>query len=384
MARVLLFGGFVQALSSARSLKECGHSVRVVACNDRIAAKSNFIEAYDNIDSYTDNESVFLFLVDYCCRYKIEVIIPMEDGPATTLSFLKKRLEQSANVKVAVMDWSVFQLASNKTSLLAFCKEHGIGHPRTALLVGDIDEVVDYVGFPSLIKPSHSEGAKGIVLVNSKEELASKLPGIESAYGECALQEYICSKDYYYNLMLYRKANGEYGNHTIIKILRYYPIKGGSSSLSVSVDDPKMVDMCKILLDKLGWVGFADFDILEKGDGEYKIIEINPRVPASLRGAAISGVNFPEQIVDDLLTDEIKYYNYTTGKYLRFLGLDLAWFMASPRRFSCKPSWFNFFGKDIYYEEGGKKDIPAMLTYICDGIKKQLSPEFRKSKAGLN
>ena len=35
-------------------------------------------------------------------------------------------------------------------------------------------------------------------------------------------------------------------------------------------------------------------------NGDYKIIEINPRIPASIRGAAMSGVNFPKQIVDDM------------------------------------------------------------------------------------
>ena len=384
MANILLFGGFVQSLSCARSLKEVGHDVHVVACKDRIAAHSNYINSYTEIDSLSDNLSVESFLMDFITNNNIDVVIPMEDIHATILSQLKHSLEEKTQVRVAVMDWEVFRLASNKSELLEFCKEHGIGHPRTALLNDDIENVAKYVGFPALIKPSHSEGAKGIVLVHNIKELINEFPDIKAQYGECALQEFINSKDYYYNLMLYRCKDGTYGNHTILKILRFYPIKGGSSCLAVSIENTEMLEMCKNLLDKLNWVGFADFDILEKGDGEYKIIEINPRVPACLRGAAMSGVNFPKQIVDDVMTGEIEVSTYETGKYLRFLGLDVAWFLASPKRFKCHPSWFNFFSKDVYYEDGGIKDLPAMFMYFLQGFKKQLSSDFRKSKSGLN
>lgn len=361
MANILLFGGFVQSLSCARSLKEVGHNVHVIACNDQIASHSNYIDSYTEIKSLSNIKYVESFLENFIVKNKIDVAIPMEDMHATILSQLKQALEGRTKVKVAVMTWDVFQLASNKSELLAFCKKHGIGHPRTALLNDNIKEAADYVGFPALIKPSHSEGAKGIVLIRDIKELAEKLPAIKEQYGECALQEFINSKDYYYNLMLYRCKDGTYGNHAIIKILRYYPIKGGSSCLAVSIDDVKMLEMCKRLLDKLNWVGFADFDILEKGDGEYKIIEINPRIPACIRGAAMSGVNFPKQIVDDELTGKIKIDIYKTGRYLRFLGLDIAWFLASPKRFKCHPSWFKFFGRNVYYEDGGIKDLPAMF-----------------------
>ena len=203
-------------------------------------------------------------------------------------------------------------------------------------------------------------------------------------YGECTLQEYIASKDYYFNAMLYRTADGSYGNYTITKIMRYYPIKGGSSSFCMSIENSRILEICKKTLDKLNWVGFADFDILEKGDGDYKIIEINPRIPASVHAAAISGVHFGEMIVKDLTDGVLPHYTYTPGMQLRCLGLDIAWFLASPNRWRCKPSWFKFFGKKLHYQEGGGKDFLAMCTSIWMGIKKQMNPEFRKKKKGMN
>lgn len=154
--------------------------------------------------------------------------------------------------------------------------------------------------------------------------------------------------------------------------------------MCVTVENEKLLGICKRTLEKIDWKGFADFDVLEKEDEDYKIIEINPRVPASLRAAAISGINFPEIIISDILSNTYPHYEYKTGNYLRYLGLDIAWFLASPKRWSIKPSWFRFISKDIYYQEGGIKDWRAMWTSMVEGVKKQLDPSFRKQKKGLS
>lgn len=384
MKKILLFGGGLQSLTFARSLKESCYYICVAAKHDKIVAHSNFIDEYIDIEEDKDPSKVIEIISQITQTRSISVVIPMEDSQAESLSRCKKELEKTG-VMCAVMEWDVFRWVSDKTSFMCFCRENGYPHPLTINLNSrNIEKASDYVGFPALIKPSHSEGAKGISLVKNIQELTEKIKDIESQYGECSLQEYINKKNYYYNVMLYRGLDGSWGNYCVIKILRYYPIGGGSSSLCVTVENDNLLKLCKSVLEKINWRGFADFDILEKEDGDYRIIEINPRVPASLRAAAISGINFPEQIVSDILYKNFKKYNYKTGQYLRYLGLDIAWFLSSPNRFRCSPSWFKFFGKNIFYQEGGIRDLPAMCYSMIEGIKKQLNPKFRKEKKGLN
>lgn len=379
--KIVLFGGGLQVLSTARSLKERGYSVDVIGTHNEISRRCRYVSkcTFVNIDEL--DTDTFISLIkenDY------SVIIPMEDNYATWLSKNKKTVEKFTKVQCAVMDYGVYALASDKTQLMSFCKEHNIPHPKTEIIDGNFDELATTVGFPALIKPSHSAGSRGIKLVYNIDELKQFSKEIIAEYGESTLQEYICSKDYYFNAMLYRTANGRYGNHAITKIMRYYPIKGGSSSFCMSIENERILEICKKTLDELGWVGFADFDILEKGDGDYRIIEINPRIPASVHAAAASGVHFGEMIVKDLTTGILQKYTYTPGMYLRCLGLDIAWFLSSPNRWKCKPSWFKFFGKNLHYQEGGGKDFFAMCTSIWMGIKKQMNPEFRKKKKGMN
>lgn len=378
---IVLFGGGLQVLSTARSLKEKGYKVDVIGTHNEISRKCRFVNKCTQIDIVTlDTET----LVQIINEKSYAVIIPMEDDYATWLSKNKDIVEKSTNAKCAVMDYDVYALASDKTQLMAFCKKHDIPHPKTEIIDNNYDELANTVGFPALIKPSHSAGSRGIKLVNNIDELKQFSKEIIAEYGECTLQEYICSKDYYFNAMLYRTADGRYGNHAITKIMRYYPIKGGSSSFCISVENERIIEICKKTLDELGWVGFADFDILEKGDGDYRVIEINPRIPASVHAAAVSGVHFGEMIVKDITEGVLLRYSYTPGMQLRCLGLDIAWFLSSPNRWKCKPSWFRFFGRDLHYQEGGIKDLMAMCASIWIGVKKQLNPSFRKQKAGMN
>lgn len=381
MINILLFGGGLQVLSIARSLKSKGYKVDVAGEHNEISFRSRYVNKCYNIclDELTTSNFVSILNIS-----NYAVVIPMEDDYATWLSMHKDEIHHLSKAKCAVMDYDVYALASDKTQLLDFCKQYNLPHPKTAIINDNYEALAEEVGFPALIKPSHSAGSRGIHIVNSIDELKEWSEKTIAEYGECALQEYICSKDYYYNVMLYRTADGNWGNYTITKIMRYYPIKGGSSSFCVTIENEKLLNICKEILDKLGWIGFADFDVLEKGDGDYRVIEINPRIPASVKAAAISGVNFGEMIVKDILGEGLPKYTYTPGMQLRCLGLDIAWFLSSPNRWKCKPSWFKFFGKNLAYQEGGSKDFMAMCTSIWMGIKKQLDPSFRKQKSGMN
>lgn len=379
--KIVLFGGGLQVLSTARSLKERGYCVDVIGTHNEISRKCRYVNKCIQVDVDKLDTDTFISVVK---ENGYVVIIPMEDDYATWLSKNKESVEKSTNAKCAIMNYDVYALASDKTQLMAFCKKHDIPHPKTEIIDNNYDELAISVGFPALIKPSHSAGSRGIKLVNNTDELKLYSKEIIAEYGECTLQEYIYSKDYYFNAMLYRTADGKYGNHAITKIIRYYPIKGGSSSFCMSIENERIFEICKKTLDELNWIGFADFDILEKGDGDYRIIEINPRIPASVHAAAASGVHFGEMIVKDITEGILLQYNYTPGKQLRCLGLDIAWFLSSPNRWKCKPSWFKFFGKNLHYQEGGRKDFWAMCTSIWMGIKKQMDPEFRKKKKGMN
>lgn len=381
MMHVLIIGGGLQALSVARSLKEGKCNVIALLHDGDYSTYSNSIDKLFTIHASPLKGDEFLNKIYSILKtISIDVVIPLSDQTAELLSIHKEAIENRYSVKCAVPSYSVFKKANDKWELLHLCEQYNLPHPKTRQIeTASLKVITDYVGFPALIKPNISVGARGITMVNTLEELQHKYASVIKQYGESTLQEYIENGGApYYNVMLYRNSSGEIVNSVILKIIRYYPIKGGSSSFGETIECPELVDICKKTLDALEWEGFADFDVLRTRTGEFKIIEINPRVPASLRAAEVSGVNFPLIIVNELLKKAYTPFIYKPNKQLRYLGLDIMWFIASNRRFSAKPCWFKFFGKDLYYQEKG-----AMMASLFSGVKKMLSPSFRKSKRGL-
>lgn len=368
MISILLLGGGLQGLSFGESLfKKKDIKVSVVS-NEYEIVKSRFF-----LHKYTSKKLGYRELLkDILGKDRFDVIIPMGDKSASYLSKNKTEIEKEYNTKCAVPDYSVLSVVEDKSSFMAFCKAFDIPHPRTKrLLEENINDVADEIHFPALIKPDHSVGAKGITLVNTLDELRFRYPEIYRRYGSCTLQEYIDNPDYYYNVMMYRDEKGSALGCAIIKIIRMYPIGAGSSSCCITVENKDLECLCKSILDKLDWIGMADFDVLQhKNTREYKIIEINPRVPASLRAAYISGINFPEIIVADTMKLPINSHCYSPGKTLRYLGLDILWFLKSSKRFSVSPSWFNFVGKDIYYQDLMCMDSSTWYTSFVSGLKK--------------
>lgn len=365
--RILLLSGGLQGLSCGESLRQCEHSVDVIT-HDLQIRKSRFFETV-----YPEGDELSLEgLLAILRETHYDVVIPMGDKNVSFLSENRREIEEVGNCKCACPDIKLLEDVEDKHRFMAFCEKNGVPHPKTIVLSSDnLEGVAMEVGFPALIKPDYSVGARGITRVNNIEELKKSFPEVSKKYGACTLQELIENEEYYYNVMLYRAADGRLLGHAISKIVRMYPVHAGSSSCLITVENDELLNICKNCLDKLGWVGMADFDVLQRLDNkEYKIIEINARVPASVRAAQISGVNFPEIIVRDAMRLGIPQYKYQPGKTLRYLGIDIMWLLKSSNRFNASPCWLRFWGQNIYYQDIFKQDVSTWWTWLAEGLMK--------------
>ncbi|MBO5850390.1 MAG: hypothetical protein J6Q47_03820, partial [Paludibacteraceae bacterium] len=114
-----------------------------------------------------------------------------------------------------------------------------------------------------------------------------------------------------------------------------------------------------------------------------KIMEINPRIPACIKSAIKSGVDYATLIANASLGEELRNYCYVPGKKLRHIGFELLWFFYSKNRFNTKPNWFNFFSRNLYFQDFSIKDPIPFFVGTFGNFKKQLNSNFRKSKSGL-
>ena len=180
-------------------------------------------------------------------------------------------------------------------------------------------------------------------------------------------------------------ASGHAAYSSVIWKQRYYPVNGGSSCCNTTITDDALALMCGEVLQSIGWVGFADFDLIEDPVSKRVLImEINPRLPACVRSAFLSGIDYATLIADASLGRSLQSYTYNPGVTLRHLGFDVLWFIKSSNRLHCFPSWFKFWGHKIFYQDWIKGDFLAFFYGSLGNIKKQMNPEFRKKKSGVN
>jgi len=381
---LLLDGQTIQALPVMKSLKSKGFRI-IIFCNSKNSY--GYYSRYSDEkllcpNWYRDPDEFYDFFFQFLSSNTIDAVIPMNDDSAT---FLSQHLNEVNNYsKCLIPDIETFMNGFNKNSLMKLCKDQKLPHPFTADLERlDLEEASVSVGFPAIIKPNITTGGRGMKSVNSLTELQETYPSLREQYGPCHLQQFILPGGEQYKVQIFTDQNGIQFD-TVIKKIRYYPVKGGSSCCNVTVEKRELVNLCAGILKRLNWIGFADFDLIEDpSDGIIKVMEINPRMPACIRSSIESGVDFAEAIVNKTLNKPIPTYHYLPGKYLRYFGMDLLWFIKSKHRFHTHPAWFNFFGKNIYYQDGNYQDPLPIVMGTLSGILKQLNPEFRKTKSGI-
>ena len=112
------------------------------------------------------------------------------------------------------------------------------------------------------------------------------------------------------------------------------------------------------LLKALQWKGFANVAFMvDKETREPRLLEINGRIPASVKVAFMVGCNVSRQLLELAYDQDVIKYpeNDKFGMYIRHLDTDIAWFLKSPDRLRAKPSWFSWKNtEEILYSKDDK------------------------------
>lgn len=385
---LILDGGAAHAMAIAECLKNSGYAVAAVcASKNEYGYHCRFVdERFLGLDSHEDRYAAWM--LNFLKEHHFDVLIPTSDTAAEFMSAYKQELQFLTGVLIP--DKVVFRRGYDKNQLMGICNRNGYPHPLTidlSAIIGSPNDLKqkDLYDFPypALIKPNITSGARGMTIVNNYEEFCHAYPHIHAQYGDCHLQKLIPPGGKQVKVQIMTDENGDLAYSSVIWKQRFYPINGGSSCCNITIDNPAIVQTCADVLKSIGWVGFADFDLIENPETqELLIMEINPRIPACIRSVFKSGVDYATMIADMTLGQSLRNYTYQPGKRLRHLGFDVLWFMKSKDRFKAKPSWFNFLGKDLYYQDWIKGNFTAFLWGTVGNIHKLMNPKFRQAKQG--
>lgn len=310
---------------------------------------------------------------------KYDVVIPMTDFSAILLSQNKKELSQYA--AIAVNDWDVFQMASDKLNTMKVCMENDLPCPYTIQNAETLDDILNSgIKYPFVIKPRTGYGSIGFHRIDNDEQLYEVFEKESVSHGKLLAQEYIPQTGIQYKAEVFIDKNGDVKSAVVFDKTRWYPIDGGSTCCSATVERPDIIEISCKLLQAIGWKGYGDVDLIEDPrDGLAKVMEINPRITASVKICFDAGVDFARQIVEYETGKNVTEYNgYKVDCRLRYMHTDILWFLKSKNRFKSKPSWFSF--KNTTDQIFSIKDPWPFFTYSIQGITKYKTESQKRKR----
>ena len=330
-----------------------------------------------------DEDMSYHSLLEILKKDKYDVTIPMTDFSAAMLSRHKEELLKYT--RPAVNDWEVFIQARDKLSTMLACMNNDIPCPYTLRKAEKTEDVLEAVAaqeisYPFIIKPRVGYGSIGFHVIRNEEDLRRVFDSTVKAHGDMLVQEYIPQTDIQYKCEVFIDRNGDVKSAVVFDKTRWYPIDGGSTCCSATVERPDIVESSVKLLQAIGWRGYGDVDLIQDPrDHTAKVMEINPRVTASVKVCFAAGVDFARQIVEYETGQKVtEYKEYEIGRRLRYMHTDLLWFIKSPNRFKAEPSWFSW--KRTTDQIWSFKDPLPWFTYTIAGFKKYKTESNKRKR----
>jgi predicted ATP-grasp superfamily ATP-dependent carboligase len=196
---------------------------------------------------------------------------------------------------IELLDDNAIEHAANKVSMTTLAAKIGVPVPKTYAF-SSLDEIkrgIATLTFPLVVKPqTESPGRSPVRYVKNRRELQTLLEEKSFSGGEAPLlQELIpgfgCGFFATYQDGLCKRI-------FMHRRVREYPATGGASCCAESFYDSKLESHGRRMLDALGWHGVAMVEFRrDSRDGEYKLLEINPKFWGSLELALAAGADFP-------------------------------------------------------------------------------------------
>ena len=308
---------------------------------------------------------------------KYDLVVPTNDFAANILAIHKDEFSKFSYISVNSME--IFQIAKDKLQTMKICMDNRIPCPKTAMF-SDLSSFDDSGWiYPLVIKPRSSYGANGFNVVEDRESLERLFPLTEKKFGAALVQEYVPQTSSQYQVELFMGRDGECKSFILMDKLRWYPINGGSSTINVTVKDENIKNDCITLMKALGWVGYASLDLIrDPRDGVAKILEINPRINGTVKICFTCGIDIALQFLEEAKGNDItEFPDYPTGAYLRYIHMDVLWFLKSKNRFLAKPSFFSF--KNTVDEIFSWEDLKPFFVYSISCVKKLLNDKKKRS-----
>ena len=188
MKKLLIIGASILQLPAIKKAKEMGFYV-AVADYDPKAVGIEHADEYFNV-STIDIEGVR----EVAASFKPDGIMTLAtDMPMRSIA----AATNTCGLPGISMDTAI--KSTDKGEMIKAFRENGVEHPWFYILKSkeDLENIIDNVTFPCISKPTDNSGSRGVMLINSKEELKASVEYSSSCGrgGSVIVEEYLSGNE---------------------------------------------------------------------------------------------------------------------------------------------------------------------------------------------
>lgn len=286
---------------------------KVVATDMQLSAPA--LQAADvklQVPAVYDPEYVNITL-KICEEQKIDALISLNDLELPILAENKAKFE-ALGVKVIVSDPQVIDIAFDKYKTAQWVESLGLVAPKTYVRLADVKEALakGEIEFPLFMKPRWGSGSIGLESIADMEELdiyynllmkkIKKTILATASVGDeyIMIQEKLTGNEFGLDIM-----NDLNGKNVAVSVKQKLAMRAGETDKAVTVDLPEVREMGKKIGEALGHIGNLDVDIMQRADGAYCVLELNPRFGGGYPFSYEAGVNMPKAIIQWVKGEEV-------------------------------------------------------------------------------
>jgi predicted ATP-grasp superfamily ATP-dependent carboligase len=259
----------------------------------------------------------------------VRVLIASHDGTIALLRRHRARIER--RIRLALAEEPALAVAVNKERTLAVARRLGIAVPRSLAVrtVSEVPGALKEIGLPAVAKPTESwlwgdqQGARVASQVVTTPDEAHRAVAELTHLGGVTLFQQLLSGRREAVSVLY--ANGQIYARFAQWEKRTNPPLGGEGVLRQSIAVPPDIgNQADQLVREIDLEGYSQVEFRRDRTGVPHLMEINPRLSASLELAVRSGVDFPYLLYQWASGGPIdKVESYRVGRWMRYLAGDL-------------------------------------------------------------
>ncbi len=115
-------------------------------------------------------------------------------------------------------------------------------------------------------------------------------------------------------------GDGEGNTVSAVAMRKQYITDKGKAWGGITLNDERLLEITHHIIKETKWRGAMELELIKTDDGDYYLIEINPRIPAWVYLAVGAGQNIPEMVCRLAMGEEVKpVTEYEYGKmFIRY------------------------------------------------------------------